>query len=221
MATHSPRSTTARSAAGRTRPGRPGGGTRRPPTRGPDRTRAHAAIPVSVWPPRRPVDPDAVWPEPTIERLVTTLTSAGDRVVLLAPDPAGQLPGPVYGTAARVVVPPGTLAAAAETVEAHHRRLHLATWPATTADGSGGARPYWARFVDPAPAPLRGGCGALDELEPMLDTPGQSVPHEAVGTTALVVAAVGPDGVSDAFGGTAAALLRPGGTLAVITHCDQ
>ncbi|MGH3467603.1 MAG: hypothetical protein ACRDQF_07735, partial [Thermocrispum sp.] len=81
-----------------------------------------------MWPPPRPVDPDAAWPEPIIERLVTTLSAAGDRVVLLAPEhPAPDLPGPLYGTAARVVVPPGTLAAAAETVEAHDRRPHLAT----------------------------------------------------------------------------------------------
>lgn len=186
-------------------------------------SRRRAAIPASVWPPLRPVDPDAVWPEPILERLITTLSAPGDRIALLASDDSpAELPGPIYGTAARVVVPPGTLAAAAETIEAHDRRPYLAAG----GNGTGGqhAVPYWARFVHPTPAGVAvhttTGSGAELDLED-LGAPPLSGHSQAAGTAALVVAAVGPEGVGEAFGTAAAELLRPGGTLAVITHCDR
>lgn len=199
------------------RPSRPRA-TSHPPG---DRTQRRAAIPVSVWGPARPVDPDAVWPEPIIERLVATLSAVGDRVALLAPDDTGSGPqGPVYGTTARVVVPPGTLAAAAETVEAQGRRVHVVTWSSRAADEQ--SSPYWARFVDPNPdaSSRHGAAGAAPG--PIVDA--AAAPHEGserVGAAALVVAAVGPDGVGDGFGSAAAELLQPGGTLAVITHCER
>jgi len=186
-------------------------------------TRRRAAIPASVWPPPRPVDPDAAWPEPIVERLITTLTARGDRIALLAPDysPA-ELPGSIYGTAARAVVPPGTFDAAAETIEAHDRRPYFAARD----NGTGGqhAVPYWARFVHPTLAGsavhTTTGSGAEPDRDD-LGAPSLSGHSQAAGTAALVVAAVGPEGVGEAFGTAAAALLRPGGTLAVITHCDR
>lgn len=193
----------------------------RPTHRTPSRGRA--AIPASVWPPPRPVDPDAAWPEPILERLITTLTAPGDRIALLAPDySAAELPDPIYGTAARAVVPTGTLAAAAETIEAHDRLPYLAA----RGSGTGGqhAVPYWARFVHPTPAGsavhTTTGSGAEPDLEDLgaPPLPGHS---QAAGTAALVVAPVAPEGVGEAFGTAAAGLLRPGGTLAVITHCDR
>lgn len=191
--------------------------TRRPSSRG------RAAIPASVWAPPRPVDPDAAWPEPILERLITTLSAPGDRIALLAPDDtAAELPGPIYGTAARVVVPPGTLAAAAETIEAHDRRPCVAA----RGNGAGGQRavPYWARFVHPTPAGITVHTATGSSAEPDLEARGASAlagRSQAVGTAALVVAAVGSKGVGEAFGTAAAELLRPGGTLAVITHCDR
>lgn len=179
-------------------------------------SRPHAVVPASVWPPETPVDPDAAWPEPILDRIVTTLSAPGQAVALLTDQPATDPPGPGYGTAARAIVPPGTLAAARERIEAHDRRSRIAHWQPET---SGAAEPFWSRFVHPSPETTGTGHGNDHDSQPY-PRPAHAALRRPAESAALVVAAVNPTGVGDDFGVAAAQLLRDGGTLAVITHCD-
>lgn len=180
-------------------------------------TRPRPVVPASVWAPSRPVDPDALWPEPVLEHIVTTLSDRGQAVALLTDRPTSEdPPGPAYGTTARVLMPPGTLAAARELVEAHDRHARIAHWQPRA--HSAAAEPFWARFVHPAvPPPDR---AHIDDHEALSGLPDDGYP-EPPEPVALVIATVDPTGVDDAFGTAAAELLRDGGTLAVITHCDH
>lgn len=182
-------------------------------------TRSRAVVPASVWPPEKPVDPEAAWPEPILERIVTTLSAPGQAVALLTDQPtADDPPGHAYGTAARAIVPPGTLAAARELIEAHDRFSRIAHWQPRA---GGAAEPFWARFVHPTnPATAATGRGEVHDDDPH---PGPA--HAEFGhptePVPLVIAAVDPMGVGDDFGVAAAELLRDGGALAVITHGDH
>lgn len=186
-------------------------------------TRPRAVVPASVWAPDSPVDPDAAWPEPILARIVTTLSAPGQAVALLTDRPASEdPPGPAYGTAAAAVVPPGTLAAARELIEAHDRRARIAHCQPGSGDAA--AEPFWARFVQPAhpayPEPTDLARGDGHDAQPVPE-PLHAVRHNPSEPAPLVVAAVDPTGAADQFGFAAAELLRDGGTLAVITHCDH
>lgn len=186
--------------------------------------RPRAVVPASVWAPDSLVDPDAAWPEPILARIVTTLSTPGQTVTLLTDRPASEdPPGPAYGTAAAAVVPPGTLAAARELIEAHDRHARIAHSQPDPGDET--AEPFWARFVHPAHTdnPESADLARGDSHHHGLSVP--EPPHaERQGPAepaALVVAALDPTGAGEQFGFTAAELLRDGGTLAVITHCDH
>lgn len=186
-------------------------------------TRPRAVVPASVWAPDSPVDPDAAWPEPILTRIVTTLSAPGQAVTLLTDRPASEdPPGLAYGTAAAAVVPPGTLAAARELIEAHDRRARIAHCQPGSGDDT--AEPFWARFVQPAhpayPGPSDLARGDGHDAQPVPERL-HAVRHNPTEPAPLVVAAVDPTGAADQFGFAAAELLRDGGTLAVITHCDR
>lgn len=207
-----PRPRRSTSARPRGREGRSGTGTR-----------PRAVVPASVWAPESPVDPDAAWPEPILERIVTTLSAPGHAVALLTDRPASEdPPGPAYGTAAAAVVPPGTLAAARELVEAHGRRARIVHCQPGSGDDT--AEPFWARFVHPAhpahPVLTDLARGDGHDARPVPE-PLHAVRHNPTEPAPLVIAAVEATGAADQFGFAAAELLRDGGTLAVITHCDH
>jgi hypothetical protein len=177
------------------------------------------------------IDLDAAWPIPIISKTVSSFSEPGGRVVLL-PWPT---PEPTPGDRPRIAPvgldrltdhapgaePDNELADALAVIDGLDRTgrgVRLAADPTLTGSGS---RPFWADLVggrDHSPAtvpqpPHSGvGNGVLDGT--------QAVPAD----TDLIVTRLRPehggDHTSDLMALVAARLLRTGGILAVLTHCD-
>lgn len=167
----------------------------RSPERHPEGSR-HAAIsrpggcssdgptPATVWACGR--DPDAGWPPPVVENIVTSFTNPGGHVVLL--------PWPIP-----ISITPEVLG----------RELHGAL---TTVQGLNRTAQVIRLKPEPAPRPGRRPIPA---------------PHPSAGAAAgtdLVITSLRPehsgDQANDQVSLAAARLLRTGGVLAVLTHCD-
>ncbi|KAA2262858.1 hypothetical protein F0L68_11605 [Solihabitans fulvus] len=184
--------------------------------------------PATVWTAGPvPIDLDAVWPTPILGTIVTSLSSPGGHVVLLPWPTTRTRPHPAtVGTDGAIDPAPGTeadaeLADALAVVEELDRAgsvVGVTVDPAVTGPAS---QPFWADLVGgPSPAPVtvrqpsppNGDAGVLG-----------AVPIEATQAD-LIITSLRPehsgDRASDLVALLAARLLRVGGILAVLTHCD-
>jgi hypothetical protein len=177
------------------------------------------------------IELDATWPTPIVEKIVGAFSEPGGRVALLpwpgaqpAPDDRPRLT-PVFSDGvldhAPGAEPDGEVADALAAVEGLHRTGRVVRLPVDPTATGPGSRPFWADLVgtpdsspttvsSPSRSDLRGG---------VFDGP-QAAPVD----TDLIITSLRPedggDHASDLVALVAARLLRVGGILAVITHCD-
>ena len=233
-----------------TRPGTRRGGDRRPyptastttrispakpgsaNTRSRSRGSASTPTPATVWT-AGPVsiDLDATWPTPIISKIVSSFSQPGGRVVLLPwptsePTPGGRPKLAPVGVDRLTDHAPGAepdneLADALTAIEGLDRTgrgVRIAVDPSATGPVS---RPFWADLI-----------GGPDHSPATVSPP----PHSGVGNgvldgaetvsadTDLIITSLRPehsgDHTSDLVALLAARLLRVGGILVVLTHCD-
>jgi hypothetical protein len=212
----------------RVSPAKPGS----PAVRSRSRGTVTTPTPATVWTAgAAPIDLDTAWPTPIVEKIVGSFSEPGGRVALL-PWPSAQ---PTLGDRPRLTPvfsdgvldhapgaePDGEVADALAAVEGLHRTVRVVRVPVDPAATGPGSRPFWADLVeglDRSPATvssssrsdLRG--GVLDGAE------------GAPADTDLIITSLRPedggDHASDLVALVAARLLRVGGILTVITHCD-
>lgn len=220
------------------------GGDRRPYPSAPTRTRpspakaattrsrsrgsASTPTPATVWAcGLDPIDLDATWPTPVVSKTVTSFSQPGGRVVLLpwptvAAKPSALVP---VGSDAVIGRVPGAerddeLADALAVIDEADRIGRIVRVNPDSAAAGPPSRPFWADLVngpDHAPTattdtPRAGLGGVLDGVE------------AAPGAVDLIITSLRPDGsgdrASDLVALLAARLLRVGGILTVLTHCD-
>ncbi|NUT52793.1 MAG: hypothetical protein HOV94_36730 [Saccharothrix sp.] len=206
-------------------PGKPTSGTNHPRSQG----SAPTPTPATVWTAGTlPIDLDTAWPAQLVEKIVSSFSRPGEQVVLLpwpTTDEPRPRPAPVGADGVIDHAPdtepnPG-LADAVRTVERLDRGVrveHVPDASATTA---------------PAPRSLRadldGNTGRACVTAPT--TPPDCVEADPrhhtttpIGSADLVVTTLHPrhnrDSGADRVALFAARLLRVGGILAVLTHCD-
>jgi hypothetical protein len=200
-------------------------------TRGRCRRSAVAPTPATVWTcGPTPIDPEATWPPPLITKIVNSFSKPHDHVVVL-PWPNGRQQTTVASVRpTRMIDDPNPTApdtvihddptAAADLIARLDRTaqvLHLrAASPATGTT----SQPFWSNLVSDADGPA----AALPAPPP--DHVGavlNQVDAEAASAD-LVLTSLHPehcgDHTSDLVTLMAARLLRVGGILTVLTHCD-
>ncbi|MGH3794479.1 MAG: hypothetical protein ACRDSP_06280 [Pseudonocardiaceae bacterium] len=238
---HSPAHRTPRGPRGRTDPTSPTGSARRASHRGSTAGRPSPAArpgtrrtppqprstlrpptPTTVWAcGPDPIDPDAPWPAPVLAMILTSLTDPGAQVVLLD----GPTPAPTThhheSTQPPDRDPAASVAAALATVHDLGRTPRLVPLPP----------PHHPPRHHPDGHPHRTD-PAGDHPHPSPATPtahpatGQAttVADDQSATADLVLASLGPqqatDPVCEHLTRVAARLLRTGGLLTVLTHCD-
>ncbi|MEC3974964.1 hypothetical protein [Amycolatopsis sp. H20-H5] len=212
----------------RVSPAKPGSPSARSRSRGTVST----PTPATVWTAGpAPIDLDTNWPTPIVEKIVGAFSEPGGRVALLPWPSAQPTPGdrlrltPVFSDAVLDhtpgVEPDGEVADALAAVEGLRRTVQVVRVPVEETATGPGSRPFWADLVgtpDGSPAtvasPSRSDLpgGVLDDAE--------GAPPD----TDLIITSLRPeDGgnhASDLVALLAARLLRVGGILVVITHCD-
>lgn len=200
-----------------------------------DRKHSDATVstptPATVWTAGpAPIELDTTWPTAIVEKIVGAFSEPGGRVTLV-PWPTAQ---PASGgrawrapTFSDGVLdhgpgsePDGDVANALAAIEGLRRTARVVRAPIDETPGRG-SRPFWADLV-----------GAPGDSPATVIPPSRSdLPHGAFGgreaapaDTDLVVTSLraedGGDHASDVVALLAARLLRVGGILAVITHCD-
>ncbi|GAA3040934.1 hypothetical protein [Actinokineospora globicatena] len=225
------------------RPGGRRGGDRRPwptasgttrvspakPTADTTRTRTAAApatpTPATVWPAGATSIPlDAAWPVALVDRIVTSFSAPGARVVLLAETARDQDPLPAWIGSGGVIdhapdtEPESGLAEAYATVEDLDRTPRIERLPLPGTASADASRPFWADLVTDSTPTVSG---------PVAPTAAAASPEgldATVATADLVIASLPPGrrGVplADIAALIAARLLRVGGVFVVLTHCD-
>ncbi|KOX19251.1 hypothetical protein ADK67_33810 [Saccharothrix sp. NRRL B-16348] len=197
-------------------------------TRSRSRDAAASPTPATVWTAGPvPMDLDTSWPTPIIGKIVRAFSKPGGQVVLLPwPTPGDTSPHMPAGDDRTVdntpsAEPDGVLADALAAVEGLRRTgrvVRVTAGPAATGPAS---RPFWDDLVgDPGAsrstvsASPRSDIG--DGVSDDLGTPQAS--------TDLIITSLRPqhggDHAGDLVALVAARLLRVGGILAVLTHCD-
>ncbi|SDN15597.1 hypothetical protein SAMN04488074_1372 [Lentzea albidocapillata subsp. violacea] len=208
-------------------PATPGSPTARARSRG----SAAASTPATVWTAGpAPIDLDTAWPAPFIEKIVDAFSEPGGRVTLLswptAQSSSDDRPRltPVFSGAVLEHIPAAesddALAdalAAVEELGRSGRVVRVAADPTTTGPG---ARPFWAGLVGDADP----------QVATVVPPSHSSISHEFpdgvqdAADTDLVITSLrlehGGDRFSDLVALVAARLLRVGGILVVLTHCD-
>lgn len=205
------------------------------------RSRSSAAgtaqpTPATVWPAGpAPIDLDTSWPAPIIGKIVTSFSEPGARVVLLPWPTPQSAPGERHGlgiVSADGVIEhaPGTapdsehdceLGEALAAVESLGRSGHVVRVAAEENLPGPVSRPFWADLVgDHGHSPAPTSCAPRSGLDVRrFDTPDALAPN-----TDLLIASLRPgdggDLASDLVALVAARLLRVGGILVVLTHCD-
>lgn len=200
------------------------------------RSRSRSAVttptPATVWTAGpAPIDLHTAWPTAIVEKIVGAFSEPGGRVALLSWPSTQPTPGdrprltPVFSDGvldhASGAEPNAEVADALAAVEGLHRTTRVVRVPADPTATGPGSRPFWADLVDgldrspatvslPSRSDLRG--GVLDGAE------------AAPADTDLIITSLRPedggDHACDLMALVAARLLRVGGILAVITHCD-
>ncbi|MEV6602737.1 hypothetical protein [Kutzneria sp. NPDC051319] len=184
--------------------------------------------PATVWTAGPvPIDLDAVWPTAIVAKIVTSFSVPGGRVVLLPwPTTHTRLRLAVVGADGVIDHAPGTepdaeLADALDTIEGLGRTGRVVRVAADPSVSGPASEPFWADLVsgsDRAPA-------ALSEPTP---AGGDGRVLDGVATGAkqadLIITSLRPEHsgnrASDLVALLAARLLRVGGILVVLTHCD-
>jgi hypothetical protein len=184
--------------------------------------------PATVWTAGPvPIDLDAVWPTPILARIVTSFSVPGARVVLL-PWPGTEHAPRLAAVGAGGVIdhapgaePDAELAGALDTVDGLDRTgrvVRVAVDPSASGPAS---EPFWAdllRGPDRAPAAF---CESASSGVDSGVLDGASAGGEQAD---LIVTSLRPEHSGDRAGDVvallAARLLRLGGVLVVLTHCD-
>jgi SAM-dependent methyltransferase len=181
-----------------------------------------------VWPAGPvPIDLDAAWPTSIIATIVTSFSAPRERVVLLPwPVPPVRLGLAAVGADGVIDHAPGAeadaeLADALDAIAGLDRAGRVVCVAADPSVSGPASRPFWADLVagpDNAPALLSG------------PTPGSGDSRVATGAPSgvaqvdLIITSLHPehagDRASDLVAVLAARLLRTGGILVVLTHCD-
>ena len=209
-------------------PAKPGSASARPRLRGTVST----PTPATVWTAGlAPIDLDTAWPTPIVEKIVGAFSEPGGRVALLPWPTTRPTPGhrprltPVFSDGvldhAPGDEPDDEVADALVAVEGLHRTVRVVRVPVDPAATGPGSRPFWADLVE-----------GLDRSPATVSSPSRSDPRGGVldgaqaapADTDLIITSLRPeqggDHASDVVALVAARLLRVGGILAVITHCD-
>ncbi len=212
----------------RVSPAKPPSGSGRSRPRG----SASTPTPATVWTAgTAPIDLDATWPPAFVERVVTSFSTPGARVVLLewpTPNPApstltavgadgvidrapGTDPDPELGDAAAVV----------ERLDRSVRVEHVPVDPTVTGPAS---RPFWADLVA-GPVPSSVVLPTAPEAAAEVSAKDSEAGH--ADSADLIVTSVPPhylddhsDHAADLVALYAARRMRVGGILVVLTHCD-
>ncbi|MCC8244994.1 hypothetical protein [Saccharothrix luteola] len=205
--------------------GKPTAGTARPRSRGSSST----PTPATVWTAgTTPIDLDATWPAALVERVVTSFSEPGAHVVLLAwPTPTDHRRrlAPV-GCDGVVDHAPGTepdpeLADAVHAVERLGRTARVQHVPVDPTATEPASEPFWADLIGGSgPAPVTVPNPPTAAVGPSTtDTAPQPTDGADLIITSLRPEHSGGHG-ADRVALFAARLLRVGGILAVLTHCD-
>lgn len=184
--------------------------------------------PATVWTAGSvPIDLDTVWPTAIVAKIVTSFSVPGGRVVLLPwPIPRPRRRLAAVGADGMIDHAPGTeqdaeLAEVLDTIEGLDRVGRVVRVAADPSVSGPASRPFWADLVSGTdrastavsePTPAGGDSGVLD-----------AVPT-GVAQADLIITSLRPehsgDRASDLVALLAARLLRVGGILVVLTHCD-
>ncbi|XVS67761.1 hypothetical protein ACQPYE_17425 [Actinosynnema sp. CA-299493] len=209
----------------RVSPAKPTGDTTRSRPRGSTST----PTPATVWTATaHPIDLDATWPTALVQRIVTSFSRPAAQVVLLTwPTTGHQLPGTVPEGIDGVIdhapdaEPNPELADAVRTIEHLDRAVRVEHVPADPTATDPASRPFRADFLDDT-----GPASATVPTTPAVAI--EATAHHGLltadGTADLVITSLRPhhsdDRAADLVAVHAARLLRSGGTLTVLTHCD-
>ena len=203
-----------------------------PSTRARSRGSAATPTPATVWTAGpAPIDLDTTWPTPFIEKIVDAFSEPGGRVTLLpwptthpSHDDRPRL-APVFSDAlpehTPAAKPDHALADALAAVEGLGRScrvVHVTADPATTGPGT---RPFWADLIGAPDHPAT----TVAATPPSGISPEHtSTAGDATSDTDLIITSLCPEHGGDQFSDqvalVAARLLRVGGILVVLTHCD-
>lgn len=208
----------------RVSPAKPGSARAKARSRGSTST----PTPATVWTAGPvPIDLDAVWPTAIVAKIVTSFSSPSGRVALLPwPTPRSRPRLAAVGADGVIDHAPGTdpdaeLAHALDTIEGLDRVGRVVRVAADPSVSGPASRPFWADLVsgpDRAPAAFAEPTPAGDDRR-VLD----GVPTGAAQAD-LIITSLRPehsgDRASDLVALLAARLLRVGGILVVLTHCD-
>ncbi|MGW4115243.1 hypothetical protein ACWEFJ_30585 [Actinosynnema sp. NPDC004786] len=197
-------------------------------TRSRSRGSASTPTPATVWTAAHPIDLDATWPAALVERIVTSFSQPAAQVVLLTwpttdEEPPGTVPAAIDGVIdhAPRTDPNRELADAVRTIEHLDRAVrveHAPTDPTVTRSAS---RPFWADFVNDS-----GLASAAAPAKPAvaIEATAQHDRSTTAGSADLVITSLPPHHsdvrAADLVAPQAARLLRAGGILVVLTHCD-
>lgn len=209
----------------RVSPGKPASGTTRPQSRASTST----PTPATVWTAgAHPIDLGAAWPPALVEKVVSSFSRPGAQVVLLPwpttdegrPRPALVGVDGVIDHAPDAESHPG-LDDAVRTVERLDRSVRVVYVPDESTATGPASRPFWADLVggtgpDPVTVPTAPAVAVETDAPRRTTAPS--------GDADLVVTRLHPqrsgDRGADLVALFAARLLRVGGILIVLTHCD-
>ena len=205
-------------------PAKPGSPTARSRSRGTVTT----PTPATVWTAGpAPIDLRAAWPTAIVEKIVGAFSEPGGRVALLPWPTPGYRPRftPVFSDGvldhAPGAEPDDEVADALAAVEGLHRTGRVVRVPVEETTTGPGSRPFWADLVGtPDGTPATVSSPSHSDLRDGVLDGAQAAPAN----TDLIITSLRPedggDHASDLVALVAARLLRVGGILAVITHCD-
>jgi hypothetical protein len=188
--------------------------------------------PATVWTAGpAPIDLDATWPTPIVRTIVGSFSTPGGRVVLLAPQatPSARRRLGVVDAHGVIEHAPGTdqdgdhdaeVADALAAVASLDRTARVARIASDATVTGPASRPFWADLVSDDRAPVTASPPSPSGIDgTVLDGP-EAVPQEADLIITSLRPTDGGDRFSDLVALVAARLLRVGGILAVLTHCD-
>ncbi|MFF0147045.1 hypothetical protein ATK36_5342 [Amycolatopsis sulphurea] len=208
----------------RVSPARPGSASTRSRSRG----STSSPTPATVWTAGpAPIELGTAWPGPIVSKIVSSFSESGARVALLPwPTSGGRAPLAPVGADGVIDHAPATepdhaLADALATVEGLNRTGRVVRVAADPTATGPGARPFWADLVGDSD---RSAVTAFPSARSDLGDEVFDGAEDAPADTDLIITNLRPehggDQSSDLVALVAARLLRVGGILVVLTHCD-
>lgn len=212
----------------RVSPANPGSASARSRSRGSTLT----PTPATVWTAGPdPIELDEAWPTPIVEKIVGAFSEPGGQVALLPRPTARPISGdrpPLTPVFSDVVLHHAPEAGQADevvdaraAVEGLRRTVRVVRVPVAPTCPGPGSRPFWADLVERFDSPpVTASSPSRSDLRGRVLEGAETAPAD----TDLIITSVRPedggDRASDVVALVAARLLRVGGILAVITHCD-